>query len=210
MDPMPSRLQDLVQTDARQMLEPEDLRRSWDGCVSVLGSNGYLTRFHTVEDDVESADEGEDWCGDGNEYGRLCWGGGFNKECLQPACSQRRFQLYVPSSLFSFLFLCLTLTPLLSTDDGANLVWGQIESAICIIAVSIPVLRALIVEHVHSQERVTGETTGDGGLRTYATNTTGVRPPSFVFPEEEESNTTPTTTSEMVKDWMDGSQDALP
>jgi hypothetical protein len=105
----------------------------------------------------------------------------------------------------------LTLTPLLSTDDGANLVlWGQVESAICIIAVSIPVLRALIVEHVHSHERVTGETTGDIGLRTYATDTIGVRPPSFVFEEEEEkSNTTPTTTSEMVKNWMDGSHDAL-
>jgi hypothetical protein len=104
----------------------------------------------------------------------------------------------------------LTFTPLLSIDDGANLIfWGQVESAICIIAVSIPVLRALIVEHVRSQERVTGETTGDGGLRTYPTDTTGVRPPSFVFPEEE-SNTTPTTTSEMVMGWRDGLHDALP
>ncbi|KAE9369367.1 hypothetical protein N431DRAFT_380251 [Stipitochalara longipes BDJ] len=94
--------------------------------------------------------------------------------------------------------------------DGANLVlWGQVESAICIIAVSIPVLRVLILEHVHSQQRETGETMGQSEPRTYATDTTSARPPSFVFPKEE-SNTTSTTTSERVMNWRDGSHEALP
>jgi hypothetical protein len=98
-----------------------------------------------------------------------------------------------------------------SIDSGASLIlWGQVESAICIIAVSIPVLRVLLIEF-YDLQRVTNSTSGQRGLQTFPTETTsGIgRPPSFVFPKEGETPSASTSQMEMLN-WRTGSSETLP
>jgi hypothetical protein len=97
----------------------------------------------------------------------------------------------------------------LLTDSGISLIlWGQVESAICIIAVSIPVLRVLI--EFFDLQRVTDETSGERVVQTFPTETTsGIgRPTSFVFPKEGETPFASTSQMEMLH-WRTGSSETL-